>query len=269
MRKITFLSLVFSIIFFCSQAQDKPPSENQAAASNALNPVAQVIKFQMQPNYSVFNSGMQQLNLMTRVILPLKGVVGPFVKPKNGKLFSLVRFEIPVISQTDHADGSLSATGLGDITLSDVITIKTDWGKFGAGPCFGFPSATKPSIGSGKWTIGIAALALYHKKPSYMIGLILNQYFSYAGPPDRPDKNYMTVQPFFDFIFQKGYFIMINPILTFDWQKEDYSVPLALGFGKAFAKNLSAYIMPEYIVSGSTKGSWVIQFNLNTMFGGQ
>jgi hypothetical protein len=59
---------------------------------------------------------------------------------------------------------------------------------------------------------------------------------------------------------------MVNPICTFDWEQHNYTIPLALGFGKAFAKNLSAYIMPEYIISGPTRKSWVIQFNLNTMF---
>ncbi len=269
MRKIILFTLIFCVCILCGTAQEKPASLNQSAASNALNPVAQVIKFQMQPNYSVFHSGMQQIDLMTRIIMPFKGLIGPLARPKNEKFFSLVRFEIPVISQTDDSVSALNATGIGDITFSDVIAMKTPWGKLGAGPCFGFPSASMTPLGAGKWTAGIVALALYHKVPSYMIGVVLNQYFSYAGSPSRPERNYMTLQPIIDFIFPKGYYILINPILIFDWHNEDYTVPVAIGFGKAFAKNLSAYIMPEYIASGSTKNSWVIQFNLNTMFGGQ
>ncbi len=59
---------------------------------------------------------------------------------------------------------------------------------------------------------------------------------------------------------------MLNPICTFDWHNADYTVPLPLGFGKALAKNLSMYLMPEYIVSGPTARSLVIKFNLNSMF---
>lgn len=59
---------------------------------------------------------------------------------------------------------------------------------------------------------------------------------------------------------------MITPICTLDWKENQYTIPLAFGFGKAFAKYISAFIMPEYILTGRTQRSLVIQFNLNTMF---
>ena len=265
-KKKAALLLLLSIICSNSMAQDKQQTDNQVAAANAINPAARVIKFQVQPNYSIFNGGGQQINLMTRIIVPYDGIYLPFLKPKDKKNFSMIRVEIPVISQTYDSLSPLNATGLGDITISDVFARKCSWGKFGAGPCVGFPSATQPVLGSGKWTAGLVAVVIYNKPKHLMLGVFMNQYFSYAGSPSRPAKSYMTVQPFIDYVFNKGYFIMINPICTFDWQEDNYTIPLAFGFGKAFARNISAFIMPEYIVSGATRKSWVIQFNLNTMF---
>ncbi len=265
-RKNASLLLLVCILCTVCKAQDKQQSVNQAAAVNALNPAARVIKFQVQPNYSVFKSGGQQLDLITRIVIPYDGVYLPFFKPKDKKYFTMVRVEIPVISQTYDPASPLNATGLGDINISEVLARKFSWGKIGFGPCIGFPAATEPVLGSGKWTAGLVAVAIYNKPKHLMLGIFVNQYFSYAGSSSRPSKNYLTAQPFIDYIFNKGYFIMVNPVCTFDWQEDNYIIPLAMGFGKAFAKNLSAYIMPEYIVSGSTKKSWVIQFNLNTMF---
>ena len=266
MKKATLLLLICISCSDC-EAQDKPQADNRIAdASNAINPAARIHKFQLQPNYTVFHGGGQQLDLMTRIILPFDGVYLPFIKTKNKDYFTMVRIEIPLISQTYDSVSDMNATGLGDINISEALAIKFSWGKIGVGPCIGIPAATNPVLGSGKWTAGLIAVAIYTKPKHVMLGVFMNQYFSYAGSPSRPAKNYMTVQPFLDFVFNKGYFLMINPIITFDWQKHNYTVPLALGFGKAFAKNISAYIMPEYIVSGPTKKSWAIQFNLNTMF---
>jgi hypothetical protein len=262
----TALILLISLLWSVCEAQDKQKTDNQAAAINALNPVAPVIKFQMQPNYSIFYGGGEQINLMTRIVVPYDGMYLPFFKSKSKKYSSMMRLEIPVVSQTYDSASPLNATGLGDITISEVCVRKFSWGKAGIGPCLGFPTATNPVLGSEKWTAGLVAVAVYNKHKHLMLGVFMYQFFSYAGSSARPDKNYMTVQPFIDVIFNKGYFIMVNPICTFDWEQHNYTIPLALGFGKAFAKNLSAYIMPEYIISGPTRKSWVIQFNLNTMF---
>ena len=265
MHKKVCLTILSGFLLLISYSQNKNDSLGKAAV-NAVNPIASVIKFQMQPNYYMYYSGGNQFCLTTRIICPFDGILLPFFKPGNKKLFSMARIEIPVTSQTYGSYSELDATGLADITLSEVLAVKTFWGRFGAGPCFGFPSATSPNLGSGKWTAGLVAMIMYTKNKNLLLGLVANQYFSYAGSPSRPPKNYMTLQPFISVIFNSGYFIMITPVCTLDWKENQYTIPLAFGFGKAFAKNLSAFIMPEYILTGPTRRSLVIQFNLNTMF---
>jgi hypothetical protein len=264
MKKLC-LTIVLCLPLIFSQAQEENAAMKQAA-NNAVNPVAPVNKFQLQPNYYFYYGGGNQLCLMTRVISPFDGIFLPFIKPKNKKLYSITRVEIPVIGQTYGSGSELNATGLGDCTLSDVLAVKTSWGRFGAGVNFGFPTATPPVLGSGKWTVGIAGLIMYSKHPDYLLGLVVNQYFSYAGTPSLPSRNYLNLQPFISFFFNRGYFIMVNPICTMDWNAGAFTLPLAFGFGKAFAKNLSAFLMPEYILTGPTRRTMVIQFNLNAMF---
>ena len=248
-----------------SFAQDKTVNLNDAA-KNAINPFAQVVKLMLQPNYYIYNNGGNEINLMTRLITPYNAILIPGIRTKNRNIFSLARLEFPITSQTYSSEPQLNATGLADMTFADNVAFKTSWGKFGFGFNLGFPTATAAALGSGKWTAGPTGVIFYNKPKHMMLGLVVNQYFSYAGSPSRPTVNYMTVQPFIDVIFNKGYFIMINPVCTLDWQNGDYTFPLALGFGKAFAKNLSCYVMPEYIVTGPTRKTLIIQFNLNGMF---
>jgi hypothetical protein len=265
MNKRIFLTLPLCLCFIFSFSQENTGNLTQVA-SNAINPIARVIKFMLQPNYYIYNNGGNAINLMMRIVSPYNAIFIPGIKTKNKNIFSLVRIEFPVTSQTYGSEPELNATGLADMTLGDVLVFKKSWGKLGLGVNLGFPTATVPVLGSGKWTAGPSGIIFYNKPKHLMLGLVLSQYFSYAGSPSRPPSNYMTLQPFIDVIFNKGYFIMINPICTLDWQKGDYTVPVALGFGKAFAKNLSSFIMPEYVVSGPTKNTLIIQFNLNAMF---
>ena len=265
MKKAILLAVFSMLINMPSFAQGTSGNLNEAA-TNALNPIAQVVKLQLQPNYYMYYGGGNALNLMTRVIIPFDGIYIPGPKAKNKNISTVVRIEFPITSQTYGSEPQLNATGLADMTLGDALCFKTSWGKFGIGFNAGFPTATMPVLGSGKWTLGPAAILFYSKPKHLMLGLVVNQYFSYAGSPSRPPVNYMNVQPFIDVVFSKGYFIMINPIFNLDWQNGNYTLPLGLGFGTAFAKNLSCFIMPEYVLTGPTKKTFVIQFNLNGMF---
>jgi hypothetical protein len=49
------------------------------------------------------------------------------------------------------------------------------------------------------------------------------------------------------------------------WRKNQY-YNFCLSFVKAFAKNLSAFVAPEYVVSGPNQGDFTFRFQLNAMF---
>ncbi len=237
------------------------------AASNATNPMAFVTKLQLQPNFTWKEGDARQLNLTTRIIQPTGSVGLPFIKSKDpSKVYTLYRIELPIIGQTFPENPELDATGLSDIIILDLIAFKQKWGLLGVGPGIIIPTMQPKSISSGKWSAGFTGVALNTKTKGLQFGVLVQQFFSVAGSSDRPDKNFMLFQPIFNKVLQKGYFFGVSPILTFDWENSAYNIPLSMSIGKAFAKNLSAFVAPEYVVSGPNQGDFTFRFQLNAMF---
>jgi hypothetical protein len=104
------------------------------------------------------------------------------------------------------------------------------------------------------------------KTKGLIYGVLVQQFLSFAGSRDRQNRNFMLFQPIFTKILSNGFFIGVSPIMTFDWENDEYSVPIILNVGKAFAKNMSAFIGPQYMISGPNKGDVTLQFQLNAMF---
>lgn len=251
-----------------SYAQEKPEESGLGeAASNATNPMAFVTKLQVQPNFTWKDGDATQINLTTRIIQPTGSVGLPFIKSKDpSKIYTLYRIELPIIGQTFPDKPELDATGLSDIIILDLIAFKQKWGLLGAGPGLIIPTMQPKAISSGKWSAGFTAVALNTKTKGLQFGVLVQQFFSVAGSSDRPTKNFMMFQPIFNKVIGHGYFIGVTPIMTFDWENSTYNIPLTMSFGKAFAKNLSAFVAPEYVVSGPSQGDFTFRFQLNAMF---
>ena len=258
--------LIIAVLMMSSSftfAQEK--SDVQKAADNATNPLAFVTKFQIQPNYTFKDGGGDQVILITRIMQPSKSIGLPFIKSKDpSKIYSIYRLEAPVASQT-MPNSDMDATGLTDFVLIDVIAFKTKIGLVGVGPSLSVPTASSPMLGTGKWSAGLAGTFIT-KLAGLRVGILAQQFVSFAGDSERADQNYMVFQPFVTKVFKKGYFINASPIMKFDWEQDAYNIPLGINAGKAFAKNLSLFIGGEYVVSGPNKGDFTVRLNLNTMF---
>lgn len=265
MKILATLILICSISFRLNAQQEK---EEESAASNATNPLAFVTKLQFQPNYVFKDPDGDQLSLINRIIQPTATIGLPFIKSKNPKkVYTIYRLEIPIISQTiSDSQSVLNATGLSDLVFLDAIAFKNEWGLLGIGPALIIPTASPEIFGSGKWSAGPVAVLLYTKTKGMQLGALVQQFFSFAGSETREDQNFMFFQPIFNLIFGKGYFLQFSPIMKFDWKKSKYSVPVSPAFGRAFAKNLSMSIAPEYVISGPAKGDFAIKLNINAMF---
>jgi len=235
------------------------------AAEHATNPLAFVTKLQFQPNYAFKDNGGNQLVMISRIMQPSKTIGLPFIKSKNpSKIYTIYRLEAPVTSQT-FPNNEGDATGLSDLILIDVIAFKQKKGLFGIGPALIMPTASSEYLGSGKWSAGLAGVYMT-KAFGFTIGLLGQQFMSFAGDSQRQDQNFMLFQPIITKIFKKGYFINFSPIMKFDWEYDAYNIPLGVNFGKAFAKNLSMFIGGEYVVSGPNQGDFTIRLNINAMF---
>lgn len=252
-----------------SQENKLPVDEQQAlthAADQATNPLAFVTKFQIQPNYTLLDNDGDELNLIFRIMQPSKTIGLPFIKSKHPeKIYTIYRLEAPIISQT-VPDNATDATGLSDLIFIDVIAFTQKWGVLGIGPALSMPTASSTYLGSGKWSPGLAGVILYKKIPKFTVGALVQQFVSVAGDENRNDVNHMLLQPVITQVFNKGVFLNFSPIIVLDWENEKYNIPIGLNIGKAFAKTLSMFIGPEYVVSGPGKGDFTIRLNINTMF---
>lgn len=181
-------------------------------------------------------------------------------------MYTVYRLEVPVVSQTVSTNSPMNATGLSDLIIVDAICFKQKWGFAGIGPALIVPTASSDVLGSGKWSGGPAVVLLHTKVPKLQMGALVQQFTSFAGDSDRADVNFMLFQPIVNKILTNGYFLQFNPIMKFDWENKKYNIPVAISFGRAFAKNLSMFIAPEYVVSGPGKGDFTLRLNINTMF---
>lgn len=241
--------------------------DNEEAAANATNPLAFVTKLQVQPNFTWKDEKARQINLTTRIIQPTASVGLPFIKSKDpAKVYTLYRLEMPIIGQTFPENPALDATGLSDLIVLDVIAFKKEWGLLGVGPGLIIPTYNPVQISGGKWCGGLTGVVLNTKTKGLQFGVLAQQFWSFAGSSDKASRNFMLFQPIFNKVFRGGYFAGCSPIMTFDWENSAYNIPIIITFGKAFAKNLSAFIGPQYVLSGPGKGDVTLQFQLNAMF---
>nr|WP_214460635.1 hypothetical protein [Flavihumibacter fluvii] len=237
------------------------------AAANAVNPMAFVTKLQLQPNFTWKEEKARQINLTTRIVQPTPSIGLPFIKSKNpSKVYTIYRLEIPIIGQTFPSKPALDGTGLSDLILADLIASKRSWGIIGGGPGLLIPTINPAQISGGKWCAGIATVILNTKTKGFLYGALVQQYFSIGGSSSRQDRNFMLLQPILSKILGGGYFIGSSPVMTFDWENDAYNIPVIITIGKAFAKNLSAFVGPQYMISGPNMGDVTLQFQINAMF---
>jgi hypothetical protein len=213
------------------QETQKPDTEATAGdlAKATQNPVASLISVPVQ-NFTDFNIGPYARDRNT--VLQFQPVI-PFQLGANWNL--IVRTIVPVVSQPDITQRRMGTFGLGDINpsffLSPARPGKLIWG---AGPSFLVPTATDNTLGTGKFSIGPAVVALI-QPGKWTLGILVSNLFSVAGPQGRPDVNLMTMQYFVNYNLKKGYYITLQPIITANWNAprgNTWLTPVGGGVGR-------------------------------------
>jgi hypothetical protein len=88
------------------------------------------------------------------------------------------------------------------------------------GPTFVLPTATQEVLGQGKWSAGPAAVVVV--TTMYMVfGAVGNNVWSFAGSSERTNVNQMLVQPFLNYNFSHGWYLVSSPIITANWEAAD------------------------------------------------
>ncbi|HEY5809940.1 MAG TPA: hypothetical protein VIT67_18345 [Povalibacter sp.] len=212
---------------FTSGAFAAGPSADADALAKALsNPVAALISVPFQLNYDEgYALGGERFTLNIQPVVPIS-------VSEHWNMIS--RTILPVIEQSDVVNND-SQFGIGDITQSLFFSPKapttTGW-IWGAGPAFLLPSASDDLLGTEHWAIGPTAVVLKQTESGWTYGALVNHLWSVAGDDDRADVNATFLQPFLSKGLGNGRTATINFEASYDWDGEQWTVPLNLMYSK-------------------------------------
>ena len=211
----------------------------QELANQVNNPAAPVTFVQFRniliPSFPGFKGALNSLQMQP--VLP----IGPF---HSFPYVQLVKITFPMVSSTPGVappvgcigceSGTQGVTGIGDLQVFDLITIKQAWGRWGFGPALVFPTATANPLGAGKYQIGPSAALIYTGIKNLTLGAIVQNPISYAGSPNRPGVNQMIITPTFTFNLKDGWYVgMTDYNFSFNWENGGApTVPLGMQVGK-------------------------------------
>jgi hypothetical protein len=246
-------------------AQYALASENAANdAAQANNPLANITAFNIQQYF---------IGKLTDTDQSANQFWLRYAKPFTlGRSKWLMRASLPINSFPTSPEGD-TETGLGDLNVFAAYLI--DLGdpaiSFGIGPQVTAPTATDDDLGSEKWSAGFANVLFNARSKKLQWGYLLTWQESFAGDSDAQDVNIAAFQPFLFYQLGKGLYLRSAPIWTYNFENDDYSVPLGLGVGQVVTKGKTVYnffVEPQYSVAdrGAGQPQWQIYFALNMQF---
>lgn len=234
-------------------------------AKKLSNPVASLISVPMQYNID-FDIGPEN---GTKQYLNVQPVIPHSL---NHELNLITRVIMPVIYQDDVFGNSGDQFGLGDTTPSFFFSPKEPVGDWilGAGPVFLLPTATDELLGGEKWGAGPTVFALQQTPDGWTYGALVNHIWSFAGDDDRSDVSNTFIQPFLAKQFAGGRTITVNLESSYDWNGEQWNVPVNLVYSKVTklgSQMLSWVGGVRYFVETPGDGpEWGVRLVLTLMF---
>jgi len=211
----------------------------QELANQVNNPAAPLTYIQLRdvllPSVPGTNGAINMFQIQP--VLP----IGPF---RSFPYVQLVKISTPLALTTPGLAppincigcgiGTTGVTGTGDTQVSDLLTVKASWGRWGVGPIFIFPTASETQLGAGKWQAGPAFALIYTGIKNLTAGAVLQNPISFAGSPHRPSVNEMIITPTFTVALNDGWFVgMSDYNWTFNWESGGaVTFPLGAQVGK-------------------------------------
>jgi len=201
-------------------------------AKLAQNPVGNLISvpFQNNTNYNVGPLNGNQNILNIQPVIPIE------ISPEWN---IITRTIVPVISQPKLSQDSERKNGIGDTVLSAFLSpAKPGHWIWGVGPVAQLPTNTSDELGNKNWGLGptFVVLRLEHGNP-WVYGVLANNIWSLSSSKQGGSYNNGLIQPFVNYNFKGGLYLVSGPILTVDWKADSgqqWTVPLGGGIGKIF-----------------------------------
>jgi len=259
---------ILAMVAWCAPAHAEMSAEELAKL--AQNPVGNLISVPFQNNTN-FNVGPQS---GTQNILNIQPVI-PFSVGENWNI--ITRTIIPVINQPGFAPGQGSSNGVGDIQFNAFLSpsMPSPSGLiWGAGAITQLPTHTNDQLGNDRWGLGPTAVVLrIQKGDPWVYGALANNIWSVGGGDSAAYNNFL-LQPFVNYNFPAGFYLVSAPIITANWEADSdnrWTVPLGGGVGKIFHMGklpvntqLSAYY--NVVTPDNGGADWQMRVQVQFMF---
>ena len=192
----------------------------------------------------------------------------PFVFDSGNKL--IWRPAVPVLVDQPVFDtdtgGFGGETGLGDIAFDLAYAPKLSDGSLllAYGIITSLPTATN-DLGSGQWTLG-PELLIGKINPKWVVGLFPSHQWDVTGWTDN-DISLTSIQAFYTYLPGGGWSVGSGPTITYDWESEQWTVPLQVNAGKTVVWNGRPWKLSTevnyYVEQADGFGpEWMISFNI-------
>ena len=192
----------------------------------------------------------------------------PFVLGGGDKI--LWRPAVPILVDQpvpDLAGGGFDGeSGLGDIAFDLAYApVFADKSLLVAlGLITSLPTATN-DLGSGQWTLG-PELLIGKVTPKWVLGLFPNHQWDMTGWTENKI-NLTSIQAFYTYLPGGGWSVGTGPTITYDWEGEQWTVPLQLNAGKTVVWNGRPWklsVEANYYVEKSDAfgPEWMISLNI-------
>lgn len=164
----------------------------------------------------------------------------PIPVGNQGSMVLSIRPVFPVVTSPlfdPSGSGGVSGheSGFGDIQLLSLLGPNRAEGiVWGAGATFKFPTASRDLLGSGKYQAGPAVMLFKLGRP-WIVGGLVQHWWSYAGDENRSDRNKTDIQYIIRHSLPNAWSIGMGPTISVEWEEdagERWTVPVGLGVTK-------------------------------------
>lgn len=225
-------------------------SELDETAHEANADVVVRTRLDIKPAYTFVRGGGYVVDLQIQPTIPYSGYFIPGLVVPG--FVSIARADL--YARSFHDSGA-SASGLTDLTFTDVVARSFGPLILGAGFASVFPMATSPSLGRGALQLGPAVVIALRDIPHLDLSLLVRNYYSIvSSDPQNPRVGHVSVQPSIAVRFAHGFFLRTNATMDFYWEGGTSTVPVNLGVGRAFDRHFSGALEGWYTIAGSHQG---------------
>jgi hypothetical protein len=159
-----------------------------------------------------------------------------------------------------------SEAGLSDISFDLLVSRTSDTGYLtGAGIYSTIPSGTSSELTSGLWTLG-PEFVFAKLTPDYVVGGLMSHEWDFAGWSDG-SVNRTTISVFGNLLLPGGKTLGSNPIIAYNWDTEEWTVPLTLSYSKTIIKGQTplkiGFDLNYYVEKPDAFGpDWMLSLNV-------